>query len=105
MGKINLKTLSHKVAARSNNYNNVQVEDILNMAFGVIREEVATGKRISLYGFGTFEPFVRHGRWAADPKTKERIWIDELAVMKFRPGKSTKDYLKENYYGPKKETT
>jgi DNA-binding protein HU-beta len=58
----------------------------------VIRESVATGERVSLVGFGTFERKRRNQRIARNPRQpKEPIVVPARDLPWFTPGKEFKD--------------
>lgn len=59
-----------------------------------IMAEVATGGKIQLVGFGTFESKVRAARAGLNPQTKEAIQIPECKVPSFKAGKVFKDAVK-----------
>ena len=56
----------------------------------VIIREVASGQKISITGFGTFERVERAARTGRNPRTGEAVRIAATAVPKFTPGTNFK---------------
>ncbi len=59
----------------------------------VVMEELKSGGKIQLVGFGTFEVSVRAERQGRNPKTNEPITIPGGNVPKFKAGKALKDIV------------
>ncbi len=66
-------------------------EEVLNAALQVITETVASGEKVTLVGFGTFEPRDRQGRTGRNPASGEVIQIPACTVPGFKPGKEFKE--------------
>lgn len=56
-----------------------------------ITAALASGDKVSLVGFGTFEPHERKARTGLNPRTKEPIEIAATVVPVFKAGKGLKD--------------
>jgi DNA-binding protein HU-beta len=56
-----------------------------------IMQVVADGNKVTLVGFGTFEPKVRSARDGRNPKTGEEIHIPEARVPSFSAGKAFRE--------------
>ena len=65
-------------------------EAILTAMLDVIQEAVADGQKVSVVGFGAFEPRKRAAREGRNPKTGEKIAIPETTVPVFSAGKAFK---------------
>lgn len=63
----------------------------LDAVLETIQEEVAAGHRVSITGFGVFEPAERAARTAKNPRTGEAIEVAASTVPKFRPGQAFRD--------------
>ena len=63
------------------------VESIL----GAITDTVAAGDKVSLTGFGIFEPKHREARTGRNPRTKEAVEIPASTVPVFKAGKAFKE--------------
>lgn len=72
-----------------------KVENFLNSFVDVVIDAVASGDKIQLVGFGTFEKRHREARTGRNPKTGEEIKIDATDVPAFKPGKLFKDAVNQ----------
>lgn len=63
--------------------------------FDAITEEVKNGQKVTVTGFGTFEPRVRAARQGRNPQTGEAITISAHTAVAFRAGKGLKDIVNE----------
>lgn len=70
-----------------------QVADILGITLETIEKTVAKGKRVTLVGFGTFEPRKRAARTGRNPQTGEELQIASKTVPAFSAGKKFKDLV------------
>jgi DNA-binding protein HU-beta len=68
-----------------------QVETVLNATLETIVETVATGGKVVLVGFGSFEARARKERDGRNPKTNEKMLIRATTVPAFSPGKQFKE--------------
>ncbi len=66
----------------------VTVEAILNGLFETIGARLAVGERVTIPGFGTFEPRHRAARSGMNPATGARIQIAATTVPAFRAGQT-----------------
>lgn len=64
---------------------------VLTAAIEAIQEAVAGGDKVTLVGFGTFEPRDRQEREGRNPKTGETMTIAATKVPAFAPGKIFKE--------------
>lgn len=62
-------------------------ETVINVMMDTIIKAVATGEKVTLVGFGTFEARKRKARTGRNPKTNEPINIPAKTVAGFRVGK------------------
>jgi DNA-binding protein HU-beta len=72
-----------------------EVSEILNALTEAIMEAVASGEKIVMVGFGTFEPRDRKERQGRNPQTGEPILIPATRVPAFSAGKLFKDKVAE----------
>ena len=68
--------------------------EILGALVDTIQKTVAKGKKVTLVGFGTFEPRISAARNGRNPQTGSAIKIPARTVPVFRPGKDFKDKVK-----------
>ena len=66
-------------------------EKVFDATLKTITEALASGDRVQLVGFGTFEVKERAGRTGRNPKTNETVMIMPRKSPSFKPGKSLKD--------------
>lgn len=59
----------------------------------VVMESLASGEKVGLVGFGTFEVSERAEREGINPQTKERILLPSSKSPKFKASKAFKDIL------------
>lgn len=64
---------------------------LLNALIDSITQTVASGERVTLVGFGSFEPRERKAREGRNPKTGEAMDIPATVVPAFSAGKQFKE--------------
>ena len=67
------------------------VSSIVDATIKTIVDSVVDGKKVSILGFGSFEPRDRSARQGLNPKTGEKIAIPAKRVPTFSAGKLFKD--------------
>ncbi|MBU6187274.1 MAG: HU family DNA-binding protein [Synechococcales bacterium] len=68
-----------------------QADAVLTAALEVIIEAVSSDQKVTLVGFGSFEPRKRQAREGRNPKTGETMQIPETIVPAFSAGKLFKE--------------
>ena len=68
-------------------------ERALEAFLNTVKSEVKKGNKISLIGFGNFEPKRNSARKGINPATKQPIDIKASNSVKFKVGKGFKDSL------------
>jgi DNA-binding protein HU-beta len=68
-------------------------DEILASLVETISKTVAKGKKITLVGFGTFEPRKRAARVGRNPQTGKELKIAAKTVPAFSAGKKFKDLV------------
>ncbi len=68
-----------------------ETDTILTAIVEEIMAAVASGSKVALVGFGSFEPRERQAREGRNPKTGETMTISATRVPGFSAGKSFKD--------------
>ena len=66
-------------------------EKTIDAVFTVLGDVMASGDKLQLSGFGTFETKERAARTGHNPRTGEEIAIAAATIPVFKPGKSLKD--------------
>jgi DNA-binding protein HU-beta len=67
------------------------IDLVISATLEVVAETVAAGDRVTLVGFGTFEPRDRQAREGRNPTTGEPIKIPSSRVPGFSAGKAFKE--------------
>lgn len=73
-----------------------QVDTVVTAILDTITGEVATGGKVTLAGFGTFERRHRKARVGRNPQTGEEIQIAASNVPAFSAGKQFKETVKKS---------
>lgn len=68
-----------------------QADAVLTAAMETIMDTVSEGHKVTLVGFGSFEPRERKAREGRNPKTGEAMEIPATKVPAFSAGKLFKD--------------
>lgn len=68
-----------------------QADAVLTAALEAIMEAVSAEEKVTLVGFGSFEPRKRKAREGRNPKTGEPMEIPETIVPAFSAGKLFKE--------------
>lgn len=69
-------------------------EEVIDTLFDTISETLATGEKVVISGFGTFEIRTRVARTGLDPRTGERISIPQQKTPAFKTGKVLKNMVR-----------
>ena len=65
-------------------------EIAVNAIFDAMISSLASGQRIEIRGFGSFDINHRPPRTARNPKTGEKVAVPEKFVLQFKAGKALK---------------
>jgi DNA-binding protein HU-beta len=71
-----------------------QTEKMLSTFVAIVERTVATGEKVSITGFGTFDLGKRAARRGVNPQTGDEIHIPEMAMPRFRAGKRLKETIR-----------
>lgn len=77
--------------AQKTNGSKKETDAILTAMLEEIMAAVADGNKVTLVGFGSFEPRERQAREGRNPKTGEKMTIGATRVPGFAAGKAFKD--------------
>ena len=70
-----------------------EVENVVAAIFDSITDQLATGGRVELRGFGAFSTRQRDARVGRNPRTGESVDVDAKRVPYFKPGKEMRERL------------
>jgi len=87
---MNQTELIQQVADEAN-LTKAQAQGALKALLKTIMQVVANGDKVTLVGFGSFEPKERSAREGRNPKTGEIVQIPAARVPAFSAGKSFKE--------------
>ncbi|HID57119.1 TPA: HU family DNA-binding protein [Candidatus Poribacteria bacterium] len=68
-----------------------QAAAAVDAVLDTIRESLASGEKVSLIGFGSFDVKERKAREGRNPQTGEKIQIPAKKVPVFKPGKQLRE--------------
>ena len=68
-------------------------DKVVKAIFEAIKNEVASGNKVDIAGFGSFQIADRAARTARNPKTGETIQVAAKKAVKFKVSKTFKDIL------------
>lgn len=91
--KMNKTDLINNISTKSG-LTKKDVESVLNGFLGEITDALASGDKVQLIGFGTFETRKRSGRTGRNPQTGNEIVIPESTVPAFKAGNKLKEAVK-----------
>ena len=85
--------LINVIAARTD-ISKAKATDTVNALFDVIEETVASGEKVAIPGFGTFERKHKEARTVRNPQTGESMLSEAKNVPVFKFGKEFKERVK-----------
>ncbi|MEL6202230.1 MAG: integration host factor subunit beta [Pseudomonadota bacterium] len=84
------------VANRNPHLYHRDVENIVNSVLEEITKAMSDGNRVELRGFGAFSIKERPAREGRNPRTGEKVAVEEKWVPFFKTGKELRDRLNPN---------
>lgn len=85
------RELIEKLAEKVKTLSLKDSEIIVNTIFDSMTEALATGDRIEIRGFGSFQVKERRPREGRNPRTGEKVSVEEKKVPFFKVGKELKE--------------
>ena len=82
--------------SESSKINKKKTKEILDLTFDFIKNELKSGEKVKISGFGAFEIMIRKSTRGINPKTKEVIEIPATKVIKFKPTQPLKEEIKKS---------
>ncbi|PZU57840.1 MAG: integration host factor subunit beta [Sphingobium sp.] len=73
-----------------------EVERIVDLFFREIIDQLASGGRVELRGFGAFTTRARDARTGRNPRTGEAVPVSAKRVPYFKPGKEMRERLNDD---------
>lgn len=87
------KTELIAITAENTGLTKKDTERVLNAALDAITAAMASGNKVQLSGFGSFDIKDREPRIGRNPHTKESIEIPATRVPVFKPSKALRDIV------------
>ena len=88
------KTELISVVAEKTDFTKKNAETAVNAIIATITDALASGEKVSIVGFGTFESRKRAARTGRNPQTGKEIKIAAKKVPAFSAGKKFKELVK-----------
>ncbi|WP_181700812.1 integration host factor subunit beta [Chthonobacter albigriseus] len=85
--------LVSRIATQNPHLYQRDVENIVNTILDKVVEALANGDRVELRGFGAFSVKSRPARVGRNPRTGEKVEVDEKSVPFFKTGKEMRERL------------
>ena len=86
---MNKEELVQEISKKAN-VTQKEATEVLSSLIDTIKKTVAKGKKVTLVGFGTFEPRKRAARTGRNPQTGKELKIPAKTVPAFTAGKKFK---------------
>jgi integration host factor subunit beta len=87
--------LVSRIASQNPHLYQRDVENIVNTILDKVVEALANGDRVELRGFGAFSVKARPARVGRNPRTGEKVPVDEKSVPFFKTGKEMRERLND----------
>ena len=71
-----------------------ETQKVVDAIIGTIGDTLATGEKVTLVGFGTFQVTKKKARRGVNPRTGESIQIPAKKVPKFMAGRALKEKVR-----------
>ena len=84
-----------KAVATASKLSQKDTAEIISATIETIQKTVSKGKKVTLVGFGTFEPRKRAATTGRNPQTGKEIKIAAKTVPAFSAGKKFKEMVKK----------
>ena len=87
--------LVQKIASENSDLRLEEVDRIVDAFFDSIVDQLASGGRVELRGFGAFSTRSRESRTGRNPRTGAPVAVKAKAVPYFKPGKEMRERLND----------
>lgn len=88
---MNKKEIVKAVADKYNEFSQKEITMLVDAFLDQVVTAVASGEKVSLAGFGTFEPVRRASHDGRNPATGGRMTFPERTIVKFKSLKAFRD--------------
>ena len=90
---MNKEILVKTVAGNIEGATKEDIEVVVNEVFDTIKNTLASGEKVAIAGFGSFEVVERAAREGKNPRTQEKLIIPASKAPKFKASKNFKDVV------------
>ena len=87
--------LVQKIASENSDLRLEEVQRIVDAFFDSIVDQLASGGRVELRGFGAFSTRSRESRTGRNPRTGAPVAVNAKKVPYFKPGKEMRERLND----------
>lgn len=98
---MNKEELVQEISKKAN-VTQKDASEVLNAIMSTVEKTVSKGKKVTLVGFGTFEPRKRAARMGRNPQTGASIKIAAKTTPVFTAGKKFKEIVNGKPAGARK---
>lgn len=88
--------LIERIAERQDQLSPKDVELAVKLVLEYMSQNLASGERIEIRGFGSFSVHYREPRVGRNPKTGDPVELEGKYVPHFKPGKELRDKVNES---------
>ena len=89
---ITKRAIADRIAERMD-MNQGQALHVIQSFLDEVVYELGHGNRLEFRDFGVFETVIRRPRTALNPKTLEKVQVDQKVVVKFKVGRKMKEQV------------
>lgn len=93
---MNKEFLVKTVAGNIEGATKKDIEIVVNEVFDTIKNTLASGEKVAIAGFGSFEVAERAAREGKNPRTQEKLIIPASKAPKFKASKTLKEIVNNN---------
>lgn len=89
------KDITKVIADKYTEFTQKEIAEIIDTFIDTVKDEVASGEKVSIPKFGSFELNERAARECRNPSTGERMMVAACKVPKYKPAKDFKDCVNQ----------
>ena len=93
---MNKEILVKTVAGNIEGATKKDIEVVVNEVFDTIKNTLASGEKVAIAGFGSFEVAERAARECKNPRTGEPVHVEASKAPRFKASKTLKDAVNNN---------
>ncbi|MDR3419292.1 MAG: integration host factor subunit beta [Nevskia sp.] len=94
---MNKSDLIESLAAKQSHLMLRDVTESVRVILDTITKSLQRGERVEVRGFGAFSVHARKARRGRNPKTGDRVQVEDKRVPHFKPGKELRERVRPGY--------